>query len=85
MKQFSLDHHGRNLAVEFDQGALFWHRIRLIINNEVADERSLFWGTTRLRANHAQPVTVDAMAGLLGPRRVVLRDGTQSVLFTKER
>ncbi|MDZ5076599.1 hypothetical protein [Nesterenkonia sp. HG001] len=85
MKQFTLNPHGLNLVVEVDQGALFWYRVRLIIDNDVADERNLFWGTTRLRANHAQPVTVDVTAGFFGARRVVLRDGTQSVAFTKDR
>lgn len=75
MKQFSLNHNGMNLVVEFDLGTLFWYRTRLIINNEITDERSLFSGTTRLRATRPQPVTVDATMGFFGPRKVVLRDG----------
>lgn len=85
MKQFSLDHNGLNVVVEFDQGALFWSRVRLMINNEVTDERSLFSGTTRLRASRPQPLTVDATMGFFGPRKVVLHDGAQSAAFTKER
>lgn len=85
MKQFSLNHNGLHVMVEVDQGALFWYRTRLIINNEVADERGLFWGTTRLRANDPQPVTVDVTAGLLGARKAVLNDDAGPVALTKGR
>lgn len=85
MKQFSLAHNGVNLMVEFDQGTLFWYRVRLIINNEITDERSLFSGTTRLRATRPRTLSVDATMGFFGPRKVVLLDGTQTIPFVKDR
>lgn len=85
MKSFSLDHDGLTLEVEFDQGATFWYRARLIINNEVADERNIFWGTTRLRASSPQPLTVDASTGFWGPKKAVLNDGSRKVRFRKSK
>lgn len=84
MKQYALTQNGLDLLVEFDQGATFWYRARLIVNNEVVDERSVFWGTTRLRASQPRPVVVEATAGFLGPKRVVLHEGGKSIPFTKE-
>lgn len=69
--------------MEFDQGATFWYRARLIIDNEVVDERSLFWGTTRLRAATPKPLTVDASSGFWGPEKAVLIDGADKVRFHK--
>lgn len=83
MKHFALDHDGLALEVEFDQGATFWYRVRLIVNNEVTDERNVFWGTTRLRASTPQPLTVDASSGFWGTKKVVLIDGSQKVRFDK--
>ena len=74
MKQFSLNHDGLNLVVEFDQGTLFWYRARLIVNDEVADENSLFWGTTRLRTTRPRSLVVEAKAGFLGAKKVALRE-----------
>lgn len=84
MKQFSLSHEGLDLMVEFDQGMLFWYRARLIVNNKVADERSVFYGTTVLRAAHSHPLVVEATAGFFGPKRVVLREGANSIPFTTD-
>ncbi|GAA1452461.1 hypothetical protein ACFP47_11585 [Nesterenkonia lacusekhoensis] len=85
MKQFSLHHNGMELLVEFDEAAVFWHRVRLIVNHEVADQRSLFLGTTRLRATHPRPLAVDARVGLFGPKSVLLRDRAETSVFTKEK
>jgi len=85
MKQFSLNHQGLNLVVEFDQGRLFWYRARLIVNDEVADENSVFWGTTRLRTTSPHPLVVEATAGFLGPKKVTLLDGTQRIPCVKDR
>ncbi|WP_271800369.1 hypothetical protein [Dietzia maris] len=84
MKQFTLNHEGTNLLVEFDNSPFFWYRTRLIVNDEVVDERSLFSGTTRLRATRPQPLTVDATMGFAGPKKVVLRDGAQTIPFVKD-
>lgn len=83
MKTFALDHDGRPLEVEFDQGATFWHRVRLIVDNEVADERNVFWGTTRLRASTLRPLAVDASSGFWGTKKAVLIDGSDKVRFHK--
>lgn len=85
MKQFALDHDGLELVVEFDQGTLFWYRARLIVNGGAVDERSVFIGTTRLRTQQPNPQVVDATAGILGPKRVELRDGSKTIPFTKVR
>lgn len=85
MKQFSLNQNGMNLVVEFDQGTLFWYRARLIVNDEGADESSVFWGTTRLRTARPRPVVVEATAGFFGPKKVVLLDGTQTIPFVRDR
>lgn len=85
MKQFCLNHDGLNLVVEFDQGTLFWYRVRLIVNDEVADERNLFWGTTRLRSSNPRPLAVEAKAGFLGNKKVSLLGDAQPVPFGKDR
>lgn len=85
MKQFSLDHDGLNLVVEFDQGTLFWYRARLIVDHQVADENSVFWGTTRLRTAQPRPLLVEATTGFLGPKKVTLLDGAQEIPFIKDR
>jgi hypothetical protein len=84
MKQFSLDHDGMTLTVEFDQGALFWYRARLIVDGETVDERAVLWGTTRLRTTRPVPLVVDAAVGFWGPRGAVLRDGQRTIAFTKD-
>lgn len=84
MKQFSLNQDGLHLVVEFDQGTLFWYRARLIVNHEVADENSVFWGTTRLRAARPHPLVVEATAGFFGPKKAVLHDGGQAIPFVKD-
>lgn len=83
MKQFSLKHKNSNLVVEFDQSALFWYRARLVVDDQVADERALFVGSARLRATQPHVLTVDARVGWFGPKSVVLAaDGVQ-IPFTK--
>lgn len=83
MKQFALHHEGLNLEVEFDQGPLFWYRVRLIVNDEPVDERTLFSGTTRLRTSSPRPVVVDTKSGFFGPKKPVLREGAESIPFSK--
>lgn len=83
MKQFSLNHAGTDLVVEADQGALFWYRVRLIADDEVVDQRSLFWGTTRLRAPRPRPAVVEAKAGFFGVKKVKLIAGDQKIPFAK--
>ncbi|OUZ07259.1 hypothetical protein BHE97_17290 [Aeromicrobium sp. PE09-221] len=72
MKQYSLRHDGRTLTVEFDGGSLFWYRVRLIVDGDVVDERSLLVGTTRLRAGRPTSLAVDATVGFWGPKGAVL-------------
>ena len=83
MKTFALDYDGRTLEVEFDQGATFWYRARLIVDNQVVDERNVFWGTTRLRASGPRPLIVDASTGFWGPKKAVLIDGAQELRFSR--
>ncbi|WP_133434212.1 hypothetical protein [Aeromicrobium phragmitis] len=71
--------------MEFDHGTVFWYRARLIVNDEVVDENSVFWGTTRLRAPRPGSFVVDATAGFLGPKKVVLRDGARTIPFAKDK
>ena len=85
MKQFCLNHDGLNLVVEFDQGALFWYEVRLIVNDEVADERSLLWSTTRLRTSNPRPLAVEAKAGFLGNKKASLLERVEKVPFIKNR
>ena len=85
MKQFSLDRDGLGLTVEFDQGATFWYRVRLIVDDEVVDERSMWWGTTMLRTNRPRALKVSATTGALGPKKVVLHEGAESIPFSRDR
>lgn len=78
-----MTHEGLKLDVEFDQGPLLWYRARLIVDDEPVDERGVFWGTTRLRASRPRPVVVDAKTGFFGPKKPVLRNGSQSIKFGK--
>ncbi|GAA1126807.1 hypothetical protein [Arthrobacter flavus] len=84
MKQFSLKHNGSNLVVEFDQSALFWYRARLVVDNQVADERALFLGSARLRATQPDAVVVDARVGWFGPKSVVLAADGRQIPFSKD-
>lgn len=84
MKQFSLSYEGSNLTAEFDSGTVFWYRVRLIVDDEVVDERSVFWGTTTLRTNRPRALQVAATTGFLGPKKVVLRSGDEAVPFARD-
>ena len=86
MKRFTLDHDGMRLLVEFDQSMLFYYRARLIVDNAVADERTILMGKVLLRS--ADPaLEVEATVGWLGPKNAVLRDESrqQIIPFAKLR
>ncbi|AWH94271.1 hypothetical protein [Dietzia psychralcaliphila] len=86
MKEFTLDHAGTRLTVEFDQSMLFYYRARLIVGDATADERPIFMGSVMLRS--ADPaLRVEAVVGWWGPKKAVLHDEArdQSVSFTRSR
>jgi len=73
MKEFTLDHDGTRLTVEFDQSMLFYYRARLVVGDATADERAIFMGSVMLRS--ADPaLRVEAMVGWWGPKKAVLHD-----------
>lgn len=86
MKRFTLNHDGMRLLVEFDQSMLFYYRARLIVDNAVADERTILMGKVLLRSA-APSLEVEAAVGWLGPKSAVLRDeGRQQIIpFAKLR
>lgn len=85
MKVFALDHDGMQLVVEFDSAMFLYYRVRLIVDNAVADERALVGGSVMLRATHPAAVRVEATLGWWGPKRAVLHDDRrqQTIPFEK--
>lgn len=87
MKQYSLNHEGRDLVVEFDQALTFWYRARLIVDDEVVDERHILNGTTVLRSPRPTAIKVKAGVGFGGRKKAELLDEKQgtSIPFAKDR
>ena len=85
MKVFALEHDGMHLVVEFDSAMFFYYRVRLIVDNAVADERALVGGSVMLRATHPAVVRVEATIGWRGPKKAVLHDGMRQQVVPFEK
>lgn len=86
MQQFSLTHDGMDLVVEFDQALTFWNRARLVVDDEVVDERHILNGTTVLRSPRPNALKVEASVGFGGRKRAALIDDAhQKTPFTRDR
>jgi hypothetical protein len=66
LKRYAVEHAGRRIEVELDSSLVLLNRLRLFVDGRLADERSIFWGTTRLHADPpdgGRPVAVEAGSG----------------------
>lgn len=65
---------GHRIEVEFDGSRILWHRVRLIVDDVLVDDRAIFAGSTRLRSSSPVSVVVDATVGFFtGKTKAVLR------------
>ena len=85
--QFSLKHEGADLVVEFDQALTFWNRARLIVDDEVVDERHILNGTTVLRSPRPTALKVEVSVKFGGRKKAALRDekSSMTIPLTKDR
>ncbi len=82
VQRYAIEDVGRRIEVEFDTSLVFLNRLRLFVDGRRADERSIFWGTTRLHADPADgggPVTVEVGSGWRGQmtKCVLVEDGDE--------
>jgi hypothetical protein len=51
VKRYAIERRGHAIQVEFDTSMVFANRLRLFVDGRRADERSVWWGVTRLHAD----------------------------------